>query len=267
MPGKRGDMGHERISLLPKSQKWREIVNEIADFGDQGVDIAGIVRQTTDNIRDRLTAVQRDGALAAAFKFLVSLAVASRGASPKERLQQIGIDVGSDPSPLDLAKSLQQWMASHVGSQEYARLAQFAATDAIATWYLDKKEKAAGLFAVEEQPFDVWRKSANGAGFCELSRIFFGKFTERYLNYFLEREASAVLPSIERREEFRLSLRQHVDQVSQHAFETAKITQSFAAGWFNKYATNAVPTDNEIRGFLSVALGKIREELRREGER
>lgn len=77
-----------------------------------------------DNIRDRLIAVQRDGALAAAFKFLVGLAVASRDATPQETFRGLGIEVPSDPSPLALARSLQQWMAPHFGSVEYARLAQ-----------------------------------------------------------------------------------------------------------------------------------------------
>jgi len=260
-------MGHERISLLPKTQKWRQIVQQIADLGASDADVAGIVQQTTENIRDRLIAVQRDGALSAAFKFLVGLAVASRETTPQEALRGLGIDVPSDPSPLALAKSLQKWMEPHLGSLEYARLAQFAATDAIAIWYGQNEVKGPTLFSVAEQPLDVWRKSADGAGFCELSRIFFGKFTERYLNYFLEREASAVLPSVEQRDNFRDSLHRHVEAVSHHAFETAKVTQSFAAGWFNKNAKTAMPTDRAIRGFLAIALGKIREELRREGQR
>jgi hypothetical protein len=113
----------------------------------------------------------------------------------------------------------------------------------------------------------VWGRASNGAGFCELSRLFFAKFTERYLNYFLEREASAALPTIEDRQRFREQLRQHVDQVSQHAFEKAKITQSFAAGWYNRHARRGRPSRLEVERFLSIAFGKIREELLREGSR
>lgn len=58
----------------------------------------------------------------------------------------------------------------------------------------------------------------------------------------------------------------HVDDVSRHAFETAKIMQSFAAGWFNKHAKEGLPTNASMRGFLRLALGKLREELRREGQ-
>jgi len=66
------------------------------------------------------------------------------------------------------------------------------------------------------------------------------------------------------RDEFEKQLAAHVDDVSQHAFETAKITQSFAAGWFNKHAKSGVPTDREITTFLTLAFGKMRAELQRE---
>jgi hypothetical protein len=94
--------------------------------------------------------------------------------------------------------------------------------------------------------------------------LFFAKFTERYLNYFLEREASAVSKTIEQRELLQKQLRDQIDTVSRHAFETAKIAQSFAAGWYNRHAKEKVPPDDEIAGFLAIAFGKLREDLRRE---
>jgi len=84
------------------------------------------------------------------------------------------------------------------------------------------------------------------------------------LNYFLDREASAVSTSIEQRDLFQNQIRNQIDAVSRHAFETAKIAQSFAAGWYNRHAKDTVPTDDEIGGFLAIAFGKLREDLRRE---
>jgi hypothetical protein len=269
-------VGHERVGFLPKTKRWRDIVQGIAEFGGGGegtggggvaVDVAGIVQQTTDNIRDRLEHMERDESLLAAFRFLVSLPVSSRTSAPVEELRRLGIDVPAEPSPISLAKALQQCMPERPPSLEYSRIAQNAAVDTIAIWSNRAERPEENLFGVASQSFDVWKTAADGAGFCELSRIFFGKFTERYLNYFLEREASAVLPGVQQRERFSDELDRHVDEVSRHAFETAKITQSFAAGWFNKYAKEGLPTNNSMRGFLRLALGKLREELRREGQR
>jgi hypothetical protein len=45
-----------------------------------------------------------------------------------------------------------------------------------------------------------------------------------------------------------------------------QITQSFAAGWFNAHARDKLPDNKEVEGFLAIAFGKLRDELRREGE-
>ena len=73
-----------------------------------------------------------------------------------------------------------------------------------------------------------------------------------------------MLPGLVERDGFGERLDGHVEQVSQHAFETARIAQSFAAGWFNRNARDGVPDREATARFLSVAFGKIRGELLRE---
>ena len=124
----------------------------------------------------------------------------------------------------------------------------------------------ASLFTGPGDPREIWQRADNGAGFCEVSRLFFSKFTERYLNYFLEREASASMASVSERDRLASQLSEHIDGVSKFAFETSRITQSFAAGWFNNYARDRYPSKDESRSFLNVAIGKMREELRREAD-
>jgi len=96
--------------------------------------------------------------------------------------------------------------------------------------------------------------------------LFFSKYVERYLNYFLEREASQVLHTVQDRNRFKTEIEAHISDVSQHAFETAEITQSWAAGWFNKNAIEGMPSNTEVNSFLSYAFGKLRAELIREGQ-
>jgi len=151
------------------------------------------------------------------------------------------------------------------GSLEVREIANRAAADAIAAWYVENGAQA-DLF--DDWPTKArWKGLATGAGFCELSRRYFSKLTERYLAYFLEREISAALPNLSVRDEFQRGFNQHIGDVSRHSFETAKITQSFAAGWFNKNVLDGSPTDAEVARFLSYAFSKLREDLRREDKR
>jgi len=254
-------MGHERLGTLPKTRKWRDIVGQIADLYTSDNEISDIVKQTTQSIGSRFRFIHRDKGVNASFKFLVALSVAARSANPKEKLSSLGIKISEDLTPFSIAKAIRAWMVTKETSLEYSQIAQGAAVDSVAIWYSQNKIKEANLFKSFDDPFEVWRKAGKGAGFCELSRIYFTKFTERYLNYFLEREASAVLHNVYERDRFYTQIQEHVEKISQYAFETAKITQSFAAGWFNKSVKDDIPNNKSIERFLSLAFKKMREEL------
>ena len=260
-------MGHERISLLPKTQKWLDISQQIAGMYASETEIADIAQQTIQKVRSRFRYITEDNGVLGAFQFLVNLAVASREENPQAWLLDIGIELPNNPTPFSFAKAVSAWIAPKRDSLEYSEIAQKAAGDAISSWYDQNQPTMGNLFKSLEDPFEVWRKAGNGAGFCELSRLFFAKFTQRYLEYFLEREASAALGGMDEGVEFKQQLEKHVDTISLHAFETAKIAQSFAAGWFNNNATEGVPSEKKIKGFLSFAFGKMRDELQREGDK
>ncbi len=260
-------MGHERVGMLPKTRKWRQIVNDLGSAALSPSDAAMIATRTLENVRRQYQKVSFDEGVLAAFKFLVALSTFSNDKDPENKLFDLGIIIHGNPNPLVVTRAVHHWVSMHLDSPEIGRIAQYAAGDALAQWYQGHSPKSDRLFEVQEIPYEVWSKAGNGAGFCELSRLFFAKFTERYLNFFLEREASSVVSSIDEREAISQNIRNQVNAISKHAFETSKITQSFAAGWFNKNAIDQVPDDKDIGNFLNHSFEKMREELHREAGR
>jgi hypothetical protein len=110
-------------------------------------------------------------------------------------------------------------------------------------------------------PFKIWQRASDGSGFCTLSLAFFSTLTAEFLKYFLDREASAILRSVDEREAFQTNLEAHVERITRHSLEVSRITQSFAAGWYNKHAKDQTPSHKKISGFLSIALNKIRDSI------
>jgi len=257
-------MGHERIGFLPRTKRWREVVASINDVptGNEST-TAKIADNTLTNVQSRFRRLHADEGIQAAFGYLIALAsthipISSGLASPD-------IELTDNTSPVRIASQLNEWVNLHSSSREYAELACRAASDTIVEW--TKSHSAQGqLFDESTSASSIWAQAANGAGFCEVSRLFFANLTNRYLRYFLEREASTQISSIEDREKFNDNLKTHVKSVSKHAFETSKITQSFAAGWFNKHAHDKRPSDSEIKSFLAIAFGKLHEEIQREAK-
>ena len=256
-------MGHERTGTLPHSKPWRDIVAQLASSSATEEEIARLSNSTIENVRSRFLNLHRDQGVVASFRFLIVLAKSSSSDSDIDQSYDFGEDLSKNPSPLRVVSALRSWVDKQVGSREYGDIAKKAAADAIVIWSNHQNEQPS-LFQADAEMADTWRSLNTGSGFCEISRLYFSSFTERYLNYFLEREASAVCSSINLRDEMEYRIREHIDGISQYAFETAKIAQSFAAGWFNRHAKNALPTHAEAQAFLSIAFNKMQEELSRE---
>ena len=258
-------MGHERVGALPHTRKWRDVVAQLAESSGSPEDVAAIANDTLQNVRAQLRKIHSDDGVVAAFQFLVALTKSASSQDPGETSFSPRIDLEASPSTLRLIGQLRSWVEDQGRSREYADIAAKASADAISLWS-SQQSMQASLFTDPGDPREIWQRADNGAGFCEVSRLFFSKFTERYLNYFLEREASASMASISDRDRLATQLREHIDGVSRFAFETSRITQSFAAGWFNNHARDRSPSKDESRGFLSFAFGKMREELKREAD-
>ncbi len=259
-------MGHERIGIVPKTQRWGRIVEKLTSLYDSEVPVSEIAEDTLHNVRNRYAALTDDPSVRHAFNFLVIFSHACGTSDPRRVLDSAGIQVSDNPTPLSLVRALIDNLPSALINTEYGQLTIGAASDAVSLWYRDHSSKQGSLLLHPPPFFENCRALGQGRGFCELSRLFFGKLTERYLHYFLDRAGSSAIRSLEERQRFQRDLQQYADAVSEHAFETAKITQSFAAGWFNKNARESLPDANAITGFLLHAFGKIKEELRIEEE-
>ena len=256
-------MGHERVGALPRTKRWGDVVAQMAESSGSQDDVAAIANAILQNVRAQFRKMHSDDGVVAAFQFLVALTKSASLEDLGGASFSPGVNLEGSPSTLRLIGQLRSWVEAQGGSREYADIAAKASADAISLWSAQQSMQA-NLFTGPGDSRDIWQRADNGAGFCEVSRLFFSKFTERYLNYFLEREASAAMAGASERDRLASQLRDHIDGVSRFAFETSRITQSFAAGWFNNHARDRYPSKDESRGFLNVAFGKMREELRRE---
>ncbi|MFL5763899.1 MAG: hypothetical protein ACJ77K_08170 [Bacteroidia bacterium] len=260
-------MGHERLGYLPKTRTWTKIVGEIAEFSENPEIVSEIAKDTTESVRNRFSGITKDEGVINAFKFLVLLSHSTQVENPYSFLEKNGIKLSSASDAFDISISAKQFIEEKLKLKEYGTLATQSTLDTIADWFSKNESKQGTLNIFEANPLEKWKKAGTGAGFSEISRLFFSNFTKRYLRYFLEREAAWRIQSVDGRVQFNKRIDEHVDKITLHAFETAKITQGFSAGWFNKNGLQSIPSDKGIQGFLSFAFKKINSELvRGEGE-
>lgn len=259
-------MGHERIGYLPKTKKWRIIVDEVANFTASGDTIAQIANQTTKNIVKRYENIQADKGVVSAFKFLVLFSQSAKQKNSSEFLAKHGIALPKNFNLLELSKAIREYVTNHSESKEYSSFANQALIETVSQWSRKNRIQQQIQFNNESNSFAEWRSASDASGFCELSRMFFSNFTDTYLKYFLEREASAKINNLFDRDAFNKKLDSHLSEISKHAFETAKITQSFSAGWYNKHVTEETPSYEKIKAFVSYSFKKLNSEIIRDTE-
>ncbi|MCZ2268644.1 MAG: hypothetical protein LC124_07285 [Ignavibacteriales bacterium] len=212
----------------------------------------------------RFDEIEKDSAVISSYEFLIMVSHAFQKPDPVGFLIESGLLKDQTLSPIRIGRALKEYVSPNIKSSEYAAIAEAAAIDSFNYWFQQNASNETSLFGEGHSNLDFLKKLGTGSGFCELSRLYFAKFTERYLKYFLEREASSQFTTLSERERFNSEISSHLDKVSKHAFETSKITQSFAAGWFNKNVKESLPSRKKIESFLNIAFGKMKGELLRE---
>ena len=259
-------MGHERLPFLPKSEKWRRIVSDIGHTAADYNYIEEVISRTAIAIDSDFRKMHLELGVQDAFSLILCLAIAARDDDPYKAMADFDLALeGNLATPLNLVRALSKHTRRTASSIEKMEIAKMAVAKALAQFY-KKHTVQLGLFALKDEPFQVWRHLSEASGFCEISRNFFAFLTTDYFKYFLDREASAVLPDIESRVKFNEEMDGHIDRIVTHSFEVSKITQSFAAGWYRKNIQNNDYRLSRARtiGFLGIAINKIRDSLCRE---
>lgn len=260
-------MGHERVGYLPKTKKWNFIIENIGESIANPEIVPDIAHATAKNVRSKFKIIGSDEGVVSAFKYLILISFATKQEDSIDFLNKNGINLSLNSDLFDIGIAAKQYLESHVDTKEYSTIATQSLLDTISEWFRRNESQQISIFSTTDNPLDKWKRASTGDGFCEISRSFFSNFTKRYLLYFLEREAAWSLKKIEERRNFNERLENHIKDISIHAFETAKITESFSAGWFNKYVKHEIPTDKKIQGFVDYAFKKINSELLREENR
>lgn len=258
-------MGHERIGFLPKTKQWNAIVNQLADYGTSSDTVVQIADTTLSCIRTLYEKLLYEESLIKSVRFLVLLSTSANQPDQKNYLLHNGIAVDSQLSLFSILESANKYIETATDSLECTKIAKDSILQTITAYQRTHTENQITLFGDDESK-SVWADIGTGAAFCELARSFVATFTDRQLKYFLDRSAASAINDYSKLQMFSSGITEQAEAISHHAFETSKIMQSFAAGWFNKHAENRLPSDDEIEGFLKISFGKMREEFRREAE-
>ncbi len=255
-------MGHTRLGKIPKSAKWRAVVDEVVG-GTLLVegDVGPIAALTLDAATPALEKSRDDEGLRHTFYLLTQVALAARDPNWQDLLSQAGLRLTPDASLFDLTAELQSAVDRRVESRglpsDVSEMAQQAAGEALASLAAGSVDTLFGTGGQHLQ--DAVRPLSTKSGFARLGQRFFGSFLTRFLNFYLSRvTASSVgsprLNSVGAVSEFNKALQTHCEQ-------SARIVRDFCGQWYSKTEyVEGINPENTSR-FMAVALRKLSREL------
>jgi len=257
-------MGHMRIGFLPRNKQWNAIVDQLSLFGGNPTDVQHIAEATLTAIQSSYKRLPEDESVIKAVKFLTILSYSANQAEQGAFLNQSGYSVDSDMTLFSILSSAQQYISTETGSLEVNKMARDAAMKAVMVYHDAHKSNQLSLFGDAAE--NTWSSAGTGAAFCEMARTFVAEFTEQQLRYCIERAAPRVINNLGLLKSFSETLSSQSTAISNHAFDTSKLMQSWAAAWYNNNAASALPTDEQVRQFVDFSFRKMREEFRREAD-
>ena len=93
-------MGHNRLGILPKTRRWREVVALLEDAGSRTTQIASA---TVNAAQTGLQLAKVDEGLSHAFWLLCQIPLAAKQRNFAKALRDVGVDVPDEPSTFDIA--------------------------------------------------------------------------------------------------------------------------------------------------------------------
>jgi hypothetical protein len=254
-------MGHIHLGVLPRSRKWRAVVDLLAGGADDNAVIAASAGAAE---RDLLGAAH-DPVFVEAVRLLLAVPLAARSEHFGAALRAADLAIDDAPGLLDLTTAvsarLDQVARKGSGTSDMGEL---AARALVSTFGLSIGDRLPGLFAATPDDVQVAaRKLSWSRGIAELSRGFFGQLVSASLSSWLDRTLAghigpeARFATAARRGGFDVAL-------AQYASEATRIVQEFSGGWFGKTVRDkgGIPSADAAQ-FGAVALKKIVAELRR----
>lgn len=255
-------MGHQRLGTIPKTQKWDAVVSRLLEgSGLAREDVGDIAALTLDAAGPALENAVGDVGLRYTFYLLTQIALASRQEDWHAGLAAAGIKLSSDSTIFDLTSKLQIAIDDHVAEHGHAtdisEMAQSAAGEALSSLAADN---SVTLFGNDGEGLRIAIKDLSTTkGFSRLGQVFFGRFAERFLNFYLSRVTaieigSERLPNVDEVSRFNDALKAHCEQ-------SAQIARDFCGQWYSKTEyLEGIDQDNTSR-FMAIALRKLSREL------
>ncbi|MDB2415181.1 hypothetical protein N9W34_05350 [Rickettsiales bacterium] len=254
-------MGHVRLSRLPRTKQWKEVVNLLNSGKFSVQEIAEASANAANKV---LQNAAKDPVLNEVFKLLCLLPRAAKENDMQKSFSNLGIITPKKPTLPEIIQGFVNRVNELQASDKNGRTDIGEMAKQVGASVLIEKIEKNSSQLWEPSPDDIRHglaKLSDPARFADMAQNFLSSLTGKILRYYLDREipkhisASEGFSSIQDMRTFNKAL-------EIHCVETSFIMRAFAKDWYGKtYAYYDEIDDKKARGFIYIATNKIVKEL------
>ncbi len=270
-------MGHQRLGDIPKTRKWKTVVEKITGTGGSAQSggssgnpvipsVASIASEILAAAEGGLAEAKNDPGFRYTVYLLTQIVLAARKDDWQIEIAAHGIKLDPDATVFDLTSEvhrvIEEYRRTHPGAATIGDMAQQAAGEALSHL---AKDNAVTLFGDGRDELQLAiKKLSTKAGFCDLGQRFFGNFTARFLDFY----ASKILPKRAGQPPFNDAgdFNDFKRSLFDHCHESAKIVHDFCGQWYSKKEFEEGIYLNNTGRFVAHAIDKLRDELKKQQE-
>jgi hypothetical protein len=255
-------MGHIRMGRLPKTRKWRQVVQLLDSPKSSSSEVAASVAKAAE---DFFSKTKSDPALTYSYWLLTQITYRSRKDDYLGELRTIGLDIKGVDNVFDFLGRV----ANFTRSQTKIRKATFPMSEFAQLSFRELLTETVGEYrhslfgsTLDDIKY-ACRKYSSPNQFSKLARMYFTKVFKRGLQFFISKESPNKIGESCKFKDIS-SLSNFDAALETYCFQSAKIVEDFAEGWYSKRNWEGEISEQHAKGFVAVAVDKLRAEIARE---
>ncbi|UYV35780.1 hypothetical protein N4R57_11965 [Rhodobacteraceae bacterium D3-12] len=253
-------MGHNTLGVIPRTVKWKRVINLLEEDGNAG----DIIAASAEAAEKHLLGASDDPVYVEAVRLLLMIPAAARSYNFADALRKNDLPIAKQPQLLDLlvaaTSRLDEVKRSTNRRTDLGELAGRALSETLNQMI---GEALPGLFdATTDDVQAIARKLSYSKGISALTRAFIANITRATLAYYLERALANYTVDPDR-SSIAINRTGFENELAAYTHEATRIIQEFSGGWYAKtlYERGEIITADAAR-FGAVCLKKVVEELR-----
>jgi hypothetical protein len=255
-------MGHIRLGRLPKTFKWKQVIEALVQSGSSLSEIVSLTSQASETV---LTNSRYINGLAHCYWLFTNIAQASRQGDFVQNLNELGINISSGDSGLRVLKEIFNSASSNLKENGNISVLDQIAVDSFKNAiHKTISDEATSLFGCDIDSIQrAFKKYSTSTQVAHLGREYFSQYMYNAFSFTLEKELTNSLSDGGRFQNSQ-DIQEFNKRLKQYCWDVSKIVEDFSGGWYGKHSFEGDISDKKkTADFASYAITKLLSEVQR----